>query len=329
MDSVVVIQSPGLGISLGPDAGICTGDSIQLTVNGIPNNSTISWLPTTGLSCSNCANPYAKPSSSVVYSVTVTNQYGCTGADSILINVTANGTASVYPVDTAICNYDFIQLHASGGDSYSWSPATYLYGANTADPFMNPNDTAIKSDLLITYTVTASMPGCSATTATASITVYPYLSVPAIVQSHDTLYCSYNPKYIQYQWYDDSVIVPGATHPYFVINKGGNYNVSVFDIHGCSIAVGINIIFASVIGSREEEAVTLLYNPTGMIHIKFLYPGTWNLGIYNAIGQLTQRQIMPAMNEIVDVSSLARGIYIIVFQDNNSGKSFRMKFVRE
>jgi gliding motility-associated-like protein len=70
-------------------------------------------------------------------------------------------TASILPV-TDICSGQPASLHASGGISYSWSPATGLSDPSSADPIATPVSTT-------GYVVTASNPqGCS---ANASITV--------------------------------------------------------------------------------------------------------------------------------------------------------------
>ena len=56
--------------------------------------------------------------------------------------------------DTSICNGTPVQLNATGGISYSWSPATGLSATNISNPFANPAVTT-------TYTVAVTVsPGC-------------------------------------------------------------------------------------------------------------------------------------------------------------------------
>jgi len=56
--------------------------------------------------------------------------------------------------DTSICNGTPVQLQASGGISYTWSPATGLSATNVSNPFANPAVTT-------TYTVAVTVsPGC-------------------------------------------------------------------------------------------------------------------------------------------------------------------------
>lgn len=84
-DTIVVDVDSATQISLGNDTSICLGQSIQLNAGN--KYVSYSWTPSSGLSCSNCANPIASPASSSVYSVTGKNQSGCVTAASIEISV--------------------------------------------------------------------------------------------------------------------------------------------------------------------------------------------------------------------------------------------------
>ncbi len=126
--------------SLDPDAGndlnICLGDTAQLQATG---GTIFSWNPATDLSDPNISNPLASPSSTIIYTVTVSDIYGCTGTDSMTVTVnTASGNAGP---DVQICSGDSIQLNASGGISYVWSPSISLSNPNISNPFAFPATT--------------------------------------------------------------------------------------------------------------------------------------------------------------------------------------------
>lgn len=85
--SVTVPVTGNLNVDITPTtASIIQGDSVQLVASG-QSNYTYSWSPSTGLSCTNCSNPYAAPNVTTVYYVTVTDGSSCSGTDSILITV--------------------------------------------------------------------------------------------------------------------------------------------------------------------------------------------------------------------------------------------------
>ena len=58
------------------------GESEQL--NATDGLVSYSWMPTEGLSCTNCPDPIASPT---LYSVLVTDINGCGNTDSVLVSV--------------------------------------------------------------------------------------------------------------------------------------------------------------------------------------------------------------------------------------------------
>ena len=70
------------------------------------------------------------------------------------ITCTPQPTVANAGPDTSICNGTPVQLQATGGIAYSWSPATGLSATNVSNPFANPAVTT-------TYTVGVTVsPGC-------------------------------------------------------------------------------------------------------------------------------------------------------------------------
>ena len=82
------IDGANLGvIRLPNDTTIKEGNSVIIQ-SVIPfNPSTISWDPTTSLSCDDCANPVATPSNTTTYTLTVTDENGCIFSDVMTITV--------------------------------------------------------------------------------------------------------------------------------------------------------------------------------------------------------------------------------------------------
>ena len=71
------------------DTAICIGNSTTLVsgATDVVGPLTYSWAPSTGLSCTSCASTIATPTTSTVYTLTVTNPYGCTKDTMITVNV--------------------------------------------------------------------------------------------------------------------------------------------------------------------------------------------------------------------------------------------------
>ena len=73
------------------------------------------------------------------YTVTVTDSKNCTATTSVSVSMYPNPTATVspYPVGSVRVG-ESIQLSASGGQNYSWSPETFLSCTNCANPLSTP-----------------------------------------------------------------------------------------------------------------------------------------------------------------------------------------------
>lgn len=114
---------------------VCPGVAAPLQASGA---STYSWSPATGLSDPASANPSSllPPSSSgssMTYTVTGTTARGCTATATSTVNEQPQ-LLTLGPKDSTICNGSQAQLYASGGNTYSWSPATSLNAPTSPDP---------------------------------------------------------------------------------------------------------------------------------------------------------------------------------------------------
>ncbi|HTL81289.1 MAG TPA: nidogen-like domain-containing protein, partial [Bacteroidia bacterium] len=156
-----------------PDTTVCNGP-VQLVATG---GGTYSWSPATGLSNANISNPVASPTITTTYIVTITN--GCPVDDTV--TVYAPPVITLSP-DTTMCSGLTYQLNATGGTSYSWSPATGLNNANIGNPVASPSVTT-------TYTVTVVNGNFSSCTRTDSVTVN-IVPSPTAVASNDTTICN-------------------------------------------------------------------------------------------------------------------------------------------
>lgn len=80
--------------------------------------------------------------------------------------------------DTLICSIDSLRLGASGGGTFTWTPAVGILNANTASPTVFPKDT-------ITYYVTLTDRGCTGTDS-VKVNVLDFITVDA---GNDTTIC--------------------------------------------------------------------------------------------------------------------------------------------
>lgn len=118
----------------GPDVSICIGSGTQLNATG---GTIYSWLPVTGLTAANIANPIAVPTVSTTYTVTVSNASGCSSTDSMIVTINPLPVVNA-GADVSICTGSSTQLNATGGFGYTWTPATGLNAANISNPVASP-----------------------------------------------------------------------------------------------------------------------------------------------------------------------------------------------
>jgi len=130
IDIVTVIVQAGTceDVIASADETICLGDAVPLTATLNQAGVTYSWSPAAGLSCTDCPDPIASPSTTTNYQVTAT--YGaCTSTDAVTVEVLAPITIEETIVNYTCCDAGSISLMINGGSgsgSYmaTWNDAT-------------------------------------------------------------------------------------------------------------------------------------------------------------------------------------------------------------
>ncbi len=159
------------------DVTICEGDSIQLFADG---GTYYNWLPATHISSPTEQSPYVWPTTTTEYAVIVSDE--CTSDTAfVIVNVLPAPNLIAGP-DTIVYSNHPVQMYATGGISYEWSPATGLTDAFIPDPISMPDET-------VQYIITASdESGCTAVD-TALVYIIPscfhYVTVNAFSPNGD------------------------------------------------------------------------------------------------------------------------------------------------
>lgn len=137
VDSVTVnVNQPF--VNAGVDTVLCAGDSVQL--QGNTSLGSFVWSPATDLSDPNILDPFASPTASMDYVLTLTDGIGCTYSDTV--NVTVSDAFSLtVSNDTTICSGDCASLSASGAATYEWTPSSNLDDPSIANPTACPSTT--------------------------------------------------------------------------------------------------------------------------------------------------------------------------------------------
>lgn len=137
---IVVIPVPNLSITAG-DTKLCAGESTNLNVQNGGSLTMIQWTPPAGLSCSNCLNPVATPTTSTVYTLTGSITNGCSSTATVSLEVNAQPQYQLNS-DT-ICAGDSIVLNLvpDASVNYQWSSIPPGFSSTLAQPKDAPAQT--------------------------------------------------------------------------------------------------------------------------------------------------------------------------------------------
>ncbi len=168
LDTFQVHVQPLPAPELGPNPLICLGDSIQLATGIGGSGYSYSWTPPIGLSCTDCATPWASPPGNTTYIVTVTDSLGCHGTDTITVLVEMPPVASVNPDSLAYCYGESDTLSINSGNfAIQWLTMQDVIA-------LGNNTYAITSPVSTTYTIVVLADSvCPNDTILLPVIVYP------------------------------------------------------------------------------------------------------------------------------------------------------------
>ncbi len=158
-DYAVLTVEPNPVVEFGPDREVCQWDTLNFNPVITPtwfNNYTYQYNIGTNLSNTVIPNPVMTGEfpGSYNYILEVSTPLGCAGSDDIQVIVNPGDFMEVSPEEAIVCTKESVQLEATGGDTYVWSPEDFLDDPNIANPISTPFNN-------ITYTVVGtSADGC-------------------------------------------------------------------------------------------------------------------------------------------------------------------------
>ncbi len=278
--SVVVLEAPPA--DAGPAAAVCLGESAGLSASG---GTSYEWSPAATLDNPNSASPTATPTATTVYTVTVTDDWGCTATDDVTVYISPQPFFPPTSLDTTICTSDVLEIQLTdeyplSNYEYAWSPTTGL-----SDPSL-PNTMATITES-IDYTITiTNQQGCSSTqtisvnVANADIAV---TATDTTITSGETAIIGVTETYEGYEW------STGETTPTISVTEAGDYIVTVSNELGCAAVDtatvevllldpqyvvptgfspnydGVNDVFQIVHDDKIEEANFAVYDRWGQL----------------------------------------------------------------
>lgn len=312
--SVTVAVEPGPVLTtVSSNSPVCTGSTLNLTADNV-TGATYAWTGPNGFSDSqqNSSRTNVTLPDSGDYTITVTLG-NCSATATIQVMVYETPAAPVLTAsNTTICSGDSLEVCAPTGF------ASYLWNQNGETT--NCGKAKFAGGLWVDVTATN---GCSVRSNSLNITIHPVPSV-SIIKQGDTL-STFGAT--AYQWFKDGVAISGATSPIFIATSPGTYTVQITDANGCK-ATSSGLAITGLKESALFSALEIFPNPaSGQFMIR--YQGESlplvQMTLFNVIGEQVRQQTFGLLNGAtipVDVSSLAKGMYLLQLQ-SGADKSVR------
>lgn len=233
---VTVNPTPVVAITPAADT-VCAGSSTALTASGA---SAYAWNPSGSLDTGTGPNVSASPAATTAYTIMGTSAQGCIGTGTVQVAVINMPVLAVSANPAAICEGAASVLHASGANSYAWSPAADLgspaSATTTATPTTSTTYTLIGTNGTSTHACTA--------TATLLLNVIPKLNVT--VSGNDSICIGESALLTAsggntYSW-TPSVATPNKPVTYATPSVSTTYSVTVSNNHICPATYTINVV---------------------------------------------------------------------------------------
>lgn len=235
-DSVFVTILPSPTVNAGPDLSVCYLDTLFILSATASDYDSLLWTSNGDghFNDSTLLNPYymlgTTDISNGTVDLTLTGYNNCdTISDVAVITVTTSATADA-GIDETICLGESVQLSATGGTVYAWSPTTGLSDPNIANPDASPAVTT-------TYTVTVTS---SCGSATDDVTVTVNSTTPPDL-GNDTAFCDGNSVAFDAGIYDSYSWNTGETTQTIIVNTSGTYIVTVTGSNTCTAIDSVQV----------------------------------------------------------------------------------------
>jgi len=291
-----------------PSAVICSGQSVQFQASG---GLSYAWSPSSIVNCPTCQTVIALPTADTTITVTVTDVIGCQSSASAQLTVHPNPTITLDP-SSEVCFKDSVQLLASGGTLYHWTPVSGLSCINCSNPKASPPVTTA-------YTVSVTDANGCWDAASTLVTVLPKPTA-SFTYSHVAGAVDFNNQSsddLAWQWDFGDGNTSTDEHPQHTYSANGTYQVTLIAINGnCAHTFSRNIVVGGVgvDGTDPMPGFTVSPNPAREVLVIGITTGSsiTEIRLCNSLGQcLMSVAVDPtaAGSLQLEVARLASGMY--------------------
>ena len=284
------------------DHTICKGEVIDLHASS--GFIHYQWSSSDGTINSTSATLLDEPTTTTTYTVLATDASGCTATKSITIFV--NELVSSVSPDATICKGSSIQLLATGGQNYSWSPTTGLSDPTISNPIASSTVTTVYSVVIKNST------GCE---VTKQVIVYVTEATTSIEE--DVSICLGESVRLSasggvtYAWSPSASLNDSTlASPVAIPSVTTTYNVLITDANGCTATQSQTVTVDSL--SVDIQGATNLCTSDSLKLEAVVSSNTTNSVLNYAWNSLADS----AISSSVVLPSANSGIYMVTVTDN-------------
>ncbi len=299
----------------------CSGIVKTYTVAAVPGANTYTWTLPSGWSGTSTASSITVTTGTAAGTLTVAavNTCGTGVAQSLAVSPVSSPVATNTAMSSPVfCQGGSVVLSANTGSglTYQWQ----LNGSNISGA-TNPTYTAATAGAYAVIVSNSS--GCSGISNITGVTVNP---LPNPLITHTSSGLTAPSGFSSYQWYQNNVLIPGATAPNYTPTQPGNYYASVTNGNNCSGQSNIiNVVNLGVDDPFDSNAFVFYPNPTnGMVTLKgnAFKPGEKIcIQVINALGKVLLTENTEGnpngFEKELDLSIIPNGIYFIKINARN------------
>jgi len=253
------------------------------------------------------------------YKAIVKNAAGC--ADSVALTFDFPEEILISPAGTLhLCDGDNETLSATTHStlSYQWQKDGFNIGTNT-------NTLTIDETGL--YKVITNVNGNCIDTTDIVTASFHDLPAPVITNTNNVLSTG---TFDTYQWYRNTVLIPGATASTYTPTENGNYTVKVTNEHDCEATSAI-VEVTGLVGVRDIallDGISVYPNPTrDAVYLNIpLSITSVTVDVVNLQGQLvfTQDVVSSSSPVVLNLNTVQAGVYFLKMNAKEGTKTFKI-----
>ncbi|MBK8498325.1 MAG: gliding motility-associated C-terminal domain-containing protein [Flavobacteriales bacterium] len=245
--SITIVVNTGYTINAGTDQTVCSALGVQLNVQHNVPNASYSWSPAGNLNSASIQSPTITNDVTATYTVTVTDQQGCSVGDQVTITRAFAGVPATQSA-SACANTPPTLTAPASGVSYAWSTGATTLSIVPAQS--GPH----------TVTITDAQ-GCQAIT-TFNVSLF---ALPVVNLGADISICGSMPQTLNAGNAGSTFLwSTGANAQTISAGTSNTYSVTVTNANNCSASDAINVQFNPLPVDALADVTTCISTPPSL-----------------------------------------------------------------